>query len=153
MMIVSHTNACQHILSHSLLIGVTVNWEQPEYSVFEGERVEVCAIVSESTAIPFILDIVLPTTEGNIYFIAFSFVTSSHALADFNFTSEQLMFAAGQGPQTVCTTVNIIRDDVLEEEEIHDISLSSNEIDVIIGAQSVTQLVITNFDGMGMYTK
>ena len=75
-------------------------------------------------------------------------VIASHALADFNFDSEQLLFEDGEIPQTVCTTVSVTRDDILEEEEMHDISLSSNDEDVIIGVQFVTQIFITNFDGM-----
>ena len=44
---------------------VTVNWEHPEYSVTEGDIFEVCAIVQESTARQFTVNIAPTQNEGD----------------------------------------------------------------------------------------
>ena len=68
--------------------------------------------------------------------------------ADFNISDVQLIFEAAQGPQTQCTSVSITRDSALEDQEIHSVTLNTTDTDVNLGPQSVTQLVIANFDGM-----
>ena len=43
---------------------VTVNWELPEYTVTEGDDLEVCATVQELTAREFTVDIIYQLSEG-----------------------------------------------------------------------------------------
>ena len=69
-------------------------------------------------------------------------------LADFRLSPMELIFEPAQGPQRQCATVNITRDDLLEDQEIHEIALNSTDVYVNLGIQSATQLIITNFDGV-----
>ena len=57
------------------------------------------------------------------------------------------VFGEGQGLQRHCIDVNITGDDGHENEEVYNVSLISTDSDVLLGAQSVTRLVITNTDG------
>jgi hypothetical protein len=107
---------------------VTVNWDEPDYSVLEGDVLSICASVQQPTEREFIVDIVVPITE------------------DFSTDNSQLMFLPTGGPQTRCCEVTITRDDGLEEMEIFSLSLESSDEDVFIGPVSVTQIIITNID-------
>ena len=53
----------QH-LHYSLLTDITVNWEDEDYFVTEGSVSEVCAIIQESTARPFTIDLLSSSSEG-----------------------------------------------------------------------------------------
>ena len=75
-------------------------------------------------------------------------VSNLYFFADFSLASTQLLFDAAQGPQTVCTTVTIAIDNIIEDQEIYDLTLNSSDVDVLIGTLSVAQLVIANTHGM-----
>ena len=129
---------------------MTVNWELPQYPVTEGDIFDICATVQESTARQFTVDITYPLSEGtHVYFLTNeNMFTPLLYFADFNISDVQLIFEAAQGPQTQCTNASITRDSVLEDPEIHSVSLNSTDSDVNLGPQSVTRLFIANFDGM-----
>ena len=135
----------QH-LHYSLLTDVTVNWEDEQYFVTEGSVSEVCAIIQEPTARSFTIDLLSPSNEGSKRVIIF--VNNLYSFADFNLASTQLLFDAAQGPQTVCITVTIVIDNIIEDQEIYDLTLDSSDVDVLIGTLSVAQLVIANAHGM-----
>ena len=41
-----------------------MNWDEPDYSVLEGDVRSICASVQQPTEREFIVDIVVPITEG-----------------------------------------------------------------------------------------
>ena len=43
---------------------VTVNWQEPDYSVLEGDVLRLCASVLQTTEREFAVDIVAPLSDG-----------------------------------------------------------------------------------------
>ena len=65
------------------------------------------------------------------------------SISDINLDSLQLAFASANMPQTVCSNVAVISDNLLEEDgEMICLTLTSNDSDVMIGPHSVTCIVI-----------
>lgn len=63
-------------------------------------------------------------------------------LGDFTIGNLQLTFPASGGSQTLCTSVSIINDDRLEDEEQFCLTLNSPDLGVVPGTNAVTCIVV-----------
>lgn len=63
-------------------------------------------------------------------------------LGDFTIGNLQLTFPASGGSQTLCSSVSIINDDRLEDEELFCLTLNTPDLGVVAGTNAVTCIVV-----------
>ena len=126
---------------------VVVEWEQAMYSASEGSNVSICAVQWNASEISFTVDISIPVTaNGGKQLIVLLLHYHSHILCllDINTSRADLTFPPGDTSQLQCVDIDVIQDGILEDEEEHCLTLQTSTSDVIIGAISVTCVVIVN---------
>ena len=69
-------------------------------------------------------------------------ITHIFCLLDINASRTDLIFPPGLTSQRQCVDIDIVQDGILEDEEEHCLTLQSSTSDVIVGAISVTCVVI-----------
>ena len=76
-----------------------------------------------------------------------SFFPLIHTAADFFPFTETLIFTEGESGRELCHNILINNDDILEETEIYNISLTSTDTDVTINDNTASLMIIDQIDG------
>ena len=122
----------QQLLPDSSLSDVTASFQEPSYLVAEGSSDQVCGQLSSEAAIP--ITVVLSINGG-----------TAQQNTDFTISSFALSFQPGG--VLSCTTISVIGDLTLEEDEILVLSLqSSNNAVLVSSTAGTTTVTIPNQD-------
>ena len=131
-----------------------MNWERLQYNANEGSTLSVCAVQLDPSQRQFTADIRAASSDGvlarsialcnNVYYK----VTLS---LDLSIEDMQLTFPPVEGPQTICSDVTIASDDLLEDEEMFCLTLTSIELNVIIQLNAAVTCIVIE-DASSKYT-
>ena len=124
-------------------------FEFNEYSVHEGEQVELCILLNGESEIDVPVEIMLQdiTTGGMLAVWYFVFVTFPPSIGgnDYALDTQMLIFLPGDNKK--CFPVFTINDDIFEDDELLNLNLNSS---VVHTSQSTTLFIIDN-DGKPYY--
>ena len=114
-----------------------MSWDQ-DVSANEGSAAIVCAVAMDPTEKSFSVEIVPPSLEGwSIGRHYYYSVCTLLSVSDISLESLQLTFSPANAPQSVCSSVTVINDALLEDDiEIICLSLTSGDSEVIIDPDS-----------------